>query len=53
MAEKTKKEAPKKVQKGNKYSCTQCGLVVTVDEACGCVDVCDIVCCGQPMRKKG
>ena len=27
-------------------------MVVTVDEACGYVDVCDIVCCGQPMKEK-
>jgi hypothetical protein len=29
-----------------------CGLAVTVDEVCGCVDVCDIICCGKPMKPK-
>ena len=51
MAEK-KAPAKKKVAKGNSYACEVCGLVVSVDEMCGCVDVCDIVCCGQPMKEK-
>jgi len=45
-----RKTAMKKMAKGQSYSCSMCGLVVTVDEVCGCVDVCDIVCCGEPMR---
>ncbi|MFC1862307.1 hypothetical protein ACFLT4_01030 [Chloroflexota bacterium] len=28
------------------YVCGVCGLAITVDEACGCVDFCDIICCG-------
>lgn len=61
MAVKTaaKKSAPakkatakKKVARGDSYSCGVCGIVVSVDEVCGCVDVCDIVCCGQPMKAK-
>ncbi|NLI30338.1 MAG: hypothetical protein GX423_09695 [Nitrospiraceae bacterium] len=36
--------------KGNKYSCKTCGLVVTVDKACGCVEMFEIVCCGAPMK---
>jgi hypothetical protein len=39
-----------KVRAGDQYSCEVCGLVVSVDEACGCVDACDIVCCGQQMK---
>jgi hypothetical protein len=46
----TVKKAVKKVAKGQSYACEVCGLVVTVDEVCGCVDVCDIVCCGEPMK---
>ena len=42
--------AKKKVSSGDAYSCEVCGLVVLVDEACGCVSVCDIVCCGTPMK---
>jgi hypothetical protein len=29
-----------------------CGLVVTVDEACGCIEACDIICCEQQMQPK-
>lgn len=42
-----------RVRKGEGYVCTVCGLSVTVDEACGCVDTCDIICCGQQMEPKG
>jgi hypothetical protein len=60
MVTKTKAPAKKKapararakapVAKGDAYSCELCGLVVSVDEECGCVDVCDIICCGEPMK---
>lgn len=54
MAQKkaTTKVSKKKVKKGDTYQCTVCGLVVTVDEACGCVDACDIICCEKPMKAK-
>ncbi len=42
----------KKVTRGDAYTCEVCGIVVHVDEICGCVDVCDIVCCGVPMKEK-
>lgn len=47
-----KKVAPKKTaaKKGAAYSCSVCGLRVTVDETCGCVDYCDIMCCGTQMK---
>ena len=49
----TKKTPAKKaVKKEQSYECEICGLVVTVDEACGCIETCDILCCGQPMKKK-
>ena len=38
--------------RGDKYVCEECGLIVTVDEMCDCVDVCDIICCGEPMTFK-
>ncbi|MEW6008769.1 MAG: hypothetical protein AB1629_03960 [Candidatus Omnitrophota bacterium] len=48
-----KKSARKKsVKKQSKYTCDVCGLIVTSDNACGCVDTCDIICCGEQMRKK-
>ncbi len=53
-AKKTEKKSVKKKAgtiKGNKYTCQECGLVVTVDEVCNCVDVCDLVCCGEPMEQ--
>jgi len=50
----TKKTTKKKIKKGAKYGCSVCGIAVSVDEVCGCVDVCDIICCGKQMipRKK-
>ena len=47
-----KSTAKKKVSRGDSYECGVCGLVVTVDEACGCVEACDIICCGKPMKAK-
>jgi hypothetical protein len=54
----TRKQTPRKkalakgnATKGDSYACESCGLVVTVDEACGCVDVCEIMCCEMPMKK--
>jgi hypothetical protein len=44
--------AKKKTKAGDAYVCGVCGLAVTVDEACGCVDACDIICCEKPMKKK-
>lgn len=41
-----------KTKKGARYSCDVCGLAVTVDNICGCIDACDIICCGQEMERK-
>ena len=46
------KVSKKGVKKGEGYKCSVCGLAVTVDEVCGCADVCDILCCEKPMEKK-
>jgi rubrerythrin len=46
----TKKAAG--VKKGNKYSCGVCGLAVTVDTACGCVETAHLICCDRPMKAK-
>lgn len=51
MAKKTAKRHTKS-RKKPKYSCKVCGLLVTVDNICGCVDYCDIVCCGEEMKPK-
>ena len=50
MAEK--KATKKKMAKRDSYVCRVCGLVVSVDEVCDCVDVCDVVCCGKPMQER-
>jgi len=49
-----KKRASKKAgsKKGARYACGVCGLAVTVDNVCGCVDTCDIICCGEEMKRK-
>ncbi len=36
-------------KKGEKYKCDECGMVVLVEDVCGCED-CDILCCGAPMK---
>jgi hypothetical protein len=36
-------------KKGEKYKCEDCGLVVLVEDPCGC-ESCEIVCCGEPMK---
>ena len=50
-AKATKRAKTGKVKQGDRYSCDVCGLVVSVDEACGCVEPYDIVCCGQQMER--
>jgi hypothetical protein len=37
---------------GDQYVCDACGLAVTVDEECCCLNPCDLVCCDIPMEKK-
>ena len=39
-----------KAKKGDYLSCKVCGLVVVVDEACGCATS-EILCCEKPMAK--
>ena len=48
----SKAVAKKGVKKGDVYKCSVCGLAVRVDEVCGCVDMCDIICCETPMKAK-
>ncbi len=37
-------------KKGTKYECEECGVVVVVNEPCGCTP-CDLICCGVPMEE--
>jgi hypothetical protein len=48
-----KKKETKQTKKQNKkkMKCEVCGLVVTIDEECGCVDTCDLICCGKEMKE--
>jgi len=36
-------------KKGERYQCEDCGLVILVEDPCGC-ESCEIVCCGEPMK---
>jgi hypothetical protein len=36
-------------KKGEKYKCEECGLVVLVEDPCGC-EPCDLICCSKPMK---
>jgi hypothetical protein len=47
-----KKVSTKPVKTGDAYKCTVCGLSVVVDEVCGCIDTCDIICCEKEMKPK-
>ncbi len=40
----------KTVSKGETLSCTTCGLVLVVDEVCGCAEAHEVICCEQPMQ---
>jgi len=50
--DQAKKTTTKKIKKGARYECSVCGIVVRIDEVCGCVDECDIVCCGKQMKPR-
>lgn len=39
-----------RAKKGDRYVCDECGMVVAVDEPCGC-EACEIACCDVPMVK--
>jgi hypothetical protein len=49
---KAGKKTTRKVSRGDQYYCGVCGLIVSVDETCGCVDACDIICCGEEMQAR-
>jgi hypothetical protein len=36
-------------KKGEKYECEDCGLIVVIDDPCGCEPV-ELICCGAPMK---
>lgn len=36
-------------KKGEKYQCEECGLIVVVEDPCGCETV-ELMCCEAPMK---
>jgi hypothetical protein len=36
-------------KKGEKYKCSECGLIVVVEDPCGC-EVVELLCCEAPMQ---
>jgi hypothetical protein len=36
-------------KKGEKYMCEECGLVIAIEDPCGCEPV-ELVCCSVPMK---
>jgi len=38
------------VKKGEKFKCESCGIILTADNDCSC-ETCDIICCGQALKK--
>ncbi len=36
-------------KKGEKYKCETCGLIVVVEDPCGCETV-ELLCCEAPMK---
>jgi hypothetical protein len=40
-----------KAKEGDLYSCEECGMVVSVEDPCGC-SMCELICCDVPMQKK-
>ncbi len=49
---KTRAPARKRATKGDVLECEVCGFSVTVDEVCGCAEVHEILCCGEPMKAR-
>jgi|WetSurMetagenome_2_1015567.scaffolds.fasta_scaffold04413_9 hypothetical protein len=40
-----------KAKEGDLYICEECGMVVAVEDPCGC-STCELICCDAPMTKK-
>ena len=36
-------------KKGDKFKCEECGLIVVVEDPCGCETV-ELLCCEVPMK---
>lgn len=43
------------IRKGDVFVCADkdgCGIEVEVKAVCGCIEDCDLVCCGKQMKRK-
>ena len=43
------------IKLGDVFYCADedgCGIEVEVKKVCGCIDECDLICCGKPMKRK-
>lgn len=43
------------INTGDVFVCADedgCGIEVEVKKVCGCVDECDLICCGKQMKRK-
>lgn len=52
MVKKRITKKAKRSKRNSRYICEACGMIVTVDNVCNCVDACDIICCGKEMKPK-
>lgn len=46
------KKKKKNVEKKRQMVCKECGLIITVENECECMDSCDVICCGEQMKTK-
>jgi hypothetical protein len=51
-ARKTVAKKTAGMKEGSRYVCSDCGLAVTIDTACGCPTTAHLVCCERPMKLK-
>jgi hypothetical protein len=47
-----KKAAQPAVKKVERYACAVCGLVVSIDHQCDCVEGHELICCEKVMKEK-
>jgi len=47
---KSKRSSREDIRKGTIMECQECGMVVVVDEVCGCEEYHPIICCDEPMK---
>ncbi|HEC02481.1 MAG TPA: hypothetical protein ENI81_02995 [Phycisphaerales bacterium] len=52
FAGKTRRRSMEPVKKGQVLCCETCGVELEVIKDCDSTCVCNIICCGQPMKLK-